>query len=186
MTRKIIAMIGEPATGKSSIVGSFMIAADGRALDTWQPFNDGLVTGHYKPEWNLYVLGRYGEGNPFPGTDRFSMAVQPQAIEFVKKHPNDNILFEGDRLTTQSFLEFLADLPDTDFKILVVTVSEATLEHRHIDRKDSQSDTFKKGRKTKIENLRSNMTLMGYMTEMPNEKGDMDKNVQFLIDSYTV
>ena len=32
---------------------------------------------------NIYILGKYEEGEVFAGTDRMSMAVQPEAIKFL-------------------------------------------------------------------------------------------------------
>ena len=166
--RKIIAMIGEPATGKSTLMKRF-IADTTHQQHVWEEQElTKLVPTLYSPDMNLHILGRYPADEPFGGTDRFSMAVQPQAIKFVQD-TNANILFEGDRLGNQSFLEFLADQPMTDFKLLVITADDAIVDARHIDRKDSQTDVFKKGRKTKIENLRSNMVLMGYVETFKNE-----------------
>jgi chloramphenicol 3-O-phosphotransferase len=163
--RKIIAMIGQPACGKSTIMRAFL-----ERVAPWQEVElTKLVPSLYNKGTDTHVLGRYAKDAPFPGTDRFSMAVQPQAIQFVKDNPTANIVFEGDRLGTQSFLEFCADQPDTEFHLMVVSVSDGTLEVRHVNRGDTQSEIFKKGRETKVSNLRSNMTLMGYITEFRNE-----------------
>ena len=169
--RKIIALGGEPAVGKSTIV-SYFIASDAYGWEKKKEVK--LVDTLYNEKLDTYVLGIYGsEGGDFPGTDRYSMAVQPQAIEFVK-NTKSNIVFEGDRLFNQSFLEFLADLPDTELEIFIIKANKERIEENHKIRKDSQSDTFLKGRHTKIENLRSNFVLMPYMTVYENnEKEDI-------------
>jgi hypothetical protein len=165
MTRKIIAMIGQPACGKSTIMREFIAR-----VSPWKEVESTqLVPSLYSEDYDLHVLGRYDKDELFPGTDRFSMAVQPQAIKFVENHPTSNIVFEGDRLGTASFLEFLSGQPYTDFVILHISVAQYTLDFRHRDRGDTQSETFKKGRETKVENLRANMNLMGYIQDWSNE-----------------
>jgi hypothetical protein len=151
-------MVGEPATGKSTIMKAFIAAVK----TPWTERQDvQLVPTTYNQDLDLHIIGLYAPEEPFPGTDRLSMAVQPQAVKFIEE-TKSNILFEGDRLGTQSFLEFLADQPDTDFKLWFIVADRVIIEHRHVSRGDTQTETFKKGRQTKIENLMSNMVLMGY------------------------
>jgi hypothetical protein len=161
--RTFIAMFGQPACGKSTIMRRFI-----ERIAPWQEVElQKLVPSLYNRHYDLHVLGRYDKDEPFPGTDRYSMAVQPAAIEFVK-NTKSNIVFEGDRLGTQSFLEFLAD-QDAHIYLMHIGVSDATLAARHSGRGDSQSETFKKGRETKVAGIRSNMTLMPYITDFSNE-----------------
>jgi hypothetical protein len=182
--RKIIAIGGEPATGKSTIMKKFIKSTeDRRPGATWFEREDvKLVPTLYMSGSNLHIIGKYPEGEPFGGTDRLSMAVQPQAVKFVKE-TTGNVLFEGDRLFNQSFLELLADDPTLDLKIIFITASPATIHARHEVRNDTQTDTFKRGRETKIENLMSNMVLMPlsetYVNETPE---DQHKIIQYLID----
>lgn len=152
-SRKIIAMIGVPATGKSTIMKAFL-----SQFQDWELKEAPLVP--YLHRANLDVLGRYEPGEKFPGTDRFSMAVQPKAIEFVN-NTHTNILFEGDRLGTASFLEHCAD--HGELEILIITTNPGIIEARHHSRNDTQSEQFKQGRETKIDNIRSNFMLMDYV-----------------------
>ena len=174
--RKIIAMGGEPATGKSTIMKKFISTLEPMAsIETVK-----LVPSLYDLKNDLVILGKYEDGQMFGGTDRYSMAVQPAAVRFVEGSES-NILFEGDRLFNQSFLEFLADLPDTELTILYIEADSAIVEHRHVDRGDTQSETFIKGRKTKYENLRSNFVLMPYTKVMKNNtQEDLENVVSFL------
>ncbi len=174
--RKIIAIGGEPATGKSTIVKKFL-----GDVSAWREAEMvKLVPCLYDVSRDLAVLGKYEEGQMFGGTDRYSMAVQPAATKFVKEFTGD-LLFEGDRLFNQSFLEILADLPDTELVILYIEADPKLIEHRHKDRGDTQSEIFIKGRKTKYENLRSNFVLMPYTKVMKNNtEEDLEKVVSFL------
>jgi len=164
--KKMIAIGGLPATGKTSIMKRFL--AD-RELEVKEPRK--LVKTMYDPKYQLYILGDYSDLNEqFAGTDKLSMAVQPEAIMFLKECPG-NILFEGDRLFTASFLEKAAELVDEgklDLKILLIHTDPMILERRHIDRKDTQSEKFIKGRDTKYSNISSSFVLMDYITEMTN------------------
>lgn len=170
-SRKIIAIIGLPATGKSTITKAFL-----SQFQDWEIKEAPLVP--YLQRQNLIVLGRYDEGEKFPGCDRMSMAVQPKAIDFV----NDtyaNILFEGDRLGTASFLEHCAD--HGELEILIITSNPTIIEARHLGRKDTQSEQFKHGRETKIDNIRSNFVLMDYVkTFEHNTPQDTAKIVAYL------
>jgi hypothetical protein len=95
------------------------------------------------------------------------MAVQPIAQEFVLQSTS-NILFEGDRIFNQSFLEFCSGLPNTDLRVVFLKVPKEILEDRYKERGSDQSETFLKGRETKYSNLLANFELMPYITEFVN------------------
>ena len=99
---KVVAIFGEPGSGKSTLMRRVLCEL-GFAKDTLK--EDFKLVPYHKHE-NKYVLGKYEEGEVFAGTDRMSMAVQPEAIKFLDTLPNDSVVFfEGDRLCTASFLE---------------------------------------------------------------------------------
>jgi len=147
---KVVALIGEPATGKSTILREVL-----RRLSPGSYFKEGLVfgTAHFKEK--VFVLGTYDEGI-FSGTDRFSMAVQPKAKQFLidkKLLMNDwTVLFEGDRIGNAKFFSFCEE--ESEFKLFITQVSECEKHRRHKERNDTQSEKFLRGRKTKIENLK--------------------------------
>jgi broad-specificity NMP kinase len=170
--RKIIAIGGEPGTGKTTLVRKFMEQLSWEAVEPVK-----LVSAMYCKDKDLYVLGKYEEGETFAGTDRLSMAVQPAVKEFVES-TTSNILFEGDRVFNQSFLEFLAEQPNTELDIVFLVAESETLKARYADRGSDQSETFLKGRKTKYENLLTNFTLMPYTMKFSNEN-EQDQNVVF-------
>jgi len=174
---RVIAMGGEPATGKTTLMFKLISMAD-----DWQTVKpEKLLDAMYSKKLNLYILGKYvNDGNVFQGTDRLSMAVQPDATAFFSNLAYEsnadghsvNVIFEGDRLFNGKMLDRLSELFPNDFKILILTVKDSTLDQRHIDRKDDQDDKFKNSRKTKISNIMGSLTLMDYIETMVNENFD--------------
>lgn len=181
--RKIVAMIGVPGTGKSTLTKAWMK----QFSPVWKREEPAkLVVAEHSVEKNTYVLGKYDEGETFPGTDRLSMAVQPAAIEWIKSDTGANIFFEGDRLGTQSFCEFLADLPDTEFSILHLEADERTLDVRYKQRGSDQSEQFLRGRQTKIEGIGRNFVLMDYITRFQHETpADTLKAIDWLNERFS-
>lgn len=169
--RKMIAVGGSPGTGKTTLFRKFM---EGYTWEKVEPKK--MLPALYCQELDLYILGKYEDGETFAGTDRLSMAVQPIAQEFVKE-TSSNILFEGDRIFNQSFLEFAMGLPNTDLQVVFLKVPKGTLVQRYIDRGSDQSETFLKGRETKYNNLLSNFDLMPYITEFVNTNLEEQKKV---------
>lgn len=160
--RKIVAVGGSPGTGKTTLFRKFM------ETKTWEKVEPKkMLPCLYCKDMDLYVLGKYEEGETFAGTDRLSMAVQPIAQEFVAE-TTSNILFEGDRIFNQSFLEFAMELPNTELHVVFLSVPKSILEQRYKDRGSDQSEQFLKGRETKYNNLLSNFALMPYITEFVN------------------
>jgi GTPase SAR1 family protein len=164
--RKLIAIGGLPAAGKTTIMKKFL---EGKYLEKKEP--EKLVTAMYDGQYDLYIVGDYSDPEEkFPGLDRLSMAVQPEAIKFLKK-TKSNILFEGDRLFTASFLEEAANLVDAgelELKIVIINADPLLVEQRHKDRADTQTEKFLKGRATKYENIQSSFLLMSYIEVMNN------------------
>jgi hypothetical protein len=131
----------------------------------------------YSEKLNLYILGKYAnDGNVFQGTDRLSMAVQPDAEKFFMEldyeNADVNVIFEGDRLFNAKLLDKLAIVFSDSFKVLILTASHNAKEQRHVDRKDDQDDKFKTSRATKISNIMGSLTLMDYIETMVNENLD--------------
>lgn len=174
---KVIAMGGEPATGKTTLMFRLISMADDWV--TCKP--EKLLDAMYSKKLNLYILGKYvNDGNVFQGTDRLSMAVQPDAEKFFsnlayESNADDhsvNIIFEGDRLFNGKLLDKLSNWFPESFKVLILTASHDIKEQRHVDRKDDQDDKFKNSRATKISNIMGSLMLMDYIDTMVNENLD--------------
>ena len=177
-TRKIIAVGGQPGTGKTTLFRQYM---EGKDWIVGEPAK--LVSASYNGDRDLYILGKYDEGETFAGTDRLSMAVQPPLQEWVASH-NCNILFEGDRVFNQSFLEFCMGLPNTDLQVVYLKAPKTLLEQRYKDRGSDQSEQFLRGRETKYSNLLSNFELMPYITEFSNTNLEEQEKVLTFLDEH--
>lgn len=174
--RKIIAVGGRPGTGKTTLFRKYM---EGKNFQPVEPAK--LVSANYETSRDLYILGKYEEGELFAGTDRLSMAVQPALQEWIASH-NCNVLFEGDRVFNQSFLEFAMALPDTELHVVYLKAPEDTLKERYADRGSDQSEQFLRGRETKYNNLLSNFELMSYTTEFNNTNLDEQAKILAFLD----
>ena len=171
---KVIAMGGEPATGKTTLMFKLISLAD-----DWKIVKpEKLLDAMFSEKLGLYILGKYeNDGNVFQGTDRLSMAVQPDAVKFIHKlnqdiaagrHKSAGVIFEGDRLFNQKFIDEILNTTD-NFKVLILEASHGVKEQRHVDRGDDQSDKFKTSKETKISNIRSSLFLLDYIEVMRNE-----------------
>jgi broad-specificity NMP kinase len=176
--KKIIAVGGQPGTGKTTLFRKF--------IDNYDWFKcepKKLLNAMYCEEIDTYILGKYEDGETFAGTDRLSMAVQPAAQEFVTE-TKSNVLFEGDRIFNQSFLEFCMALPNRDLQVVYLKVPDAMLKERYAERGSDQSEVFLKGRATKYSNLLSNFELMSYITEFANTNLEEQAKVLAFLDKH--
>ena len=165
---KIIVIGGEPCTGKTTLVKKII-------KDFGVEFTpirvEGLLDCLYNEEKSIFVLGKYEESdNVFQGTDRLSMAVQPSAVKFFDTlKEGSTVIFEGDRLFNNKFLNYLQEKFEDNLRIIVLRVSEQTLDSRHLSRNDNQTDKFKASRKTKVNNILTNLDLRENIVLMNNE-----------------
>tara|TARA_R110000787_G_scaffold117540_2_gene228214 strand:- start:821 stop:1339 length:519 start_codon:yes stop_codon:yes gene_type:complete len=171
---KCVAIGGIPAVGKSTIVEQFF-----RNYSYWNEFKYKKLRGHYNKELNLFILGVYGESK-FGGTDKLSMAVQPDFESYVvANHDKANILFEGDRLFSLNNIYLLNDY----YELKVAIISSNLTEQRHVTRRDNQSSKFIKGRVTKLSNITK--AYKEYITYENNEPEDIDRIFKHICSSLT-
>ena len=174
---KVIAIGGEPGAGKSTLMRRLI--EDIKAVPKYNEYK--LVP--YLQYFEIFILGKYEEGEVFSGTDRMSMAVQPEAIKFLTYLPeNAIVLFEGDRLFTASFLEHCVEKYDT--KIVYLKTTKDIRSDRYKERGSEQNETWLQGRETKIANILTNMTLMFNIETFENNNLDQQHAVYERILSY--
>ena len=178
--RKLIAVGGQPGTGKTTLFRKFM---EGKKWIECEPAK--LISAMYNEEMDLYILGKYQEGETFAGTDRLSMAVQPEVQKWIQGI-NSNVLFEGDRIFNQSFLEFAMGLDQTDLQVVYLKAPKDILEQRYKDRGSDQSEQFLRGRETKYSNLLSNFELMPYITEFNNTNLEEQGKILAFLEKHLV
>lgn len=156
---EIIAIGGVPASGKSTLMKK--VIKEYKPLKT---FKYGLIRGLYDKEQNLYFIGIYDD-SVFCGTDKLSMAVQPHFFKLIDKLPQARFVFEGDRLFNQSLFD------KYDCEIVVLNANEETIDQRHKQRSDNQTDRFKKAKQTKINNIlnKNEVTVLDNNTEQDAE-----------------
>lgn len=168
---KIIAIGGEPGCGKTTLMKRIIEHYD------LKPKFDEFKLVPYHQNGNIYVLGKYEEAQVFAGTDRMSMAVQPEAIKFLATLPEESVvLYEGDRLFTASFLEDCVEKYDT--RIVYLSTEREIRNERYKERGSEQNETWLAGRETKIANILSNFVLLFYIEKFPNNNKE-DQNAVF-------
>jgi 2-phosphoglycerate kinase len=153
---KIIGIGGMPGTGKTTLVKKYMEKADDWKVVKPVPLLDSL----YSKSLDCYVLGKYDPWYPSEGyamgTDRLSMAVQPQAEKFISE-TESSVVFEGDRLFNGKFLDYIIE-EDKECFFLILEAESDTLQERYESRGSNQDDKFLNGRRTKYENIWSALT----------------------------
>ncbi len=158
---KVIAIGGEPATGKTTLVRKFL----GSLTEDFSKVEKFGVL-RYHQVGKIVVLGDYSGDGLFSGTDRLSMSVQPDASKFVMEAKDLVIVFEGDRLFNSKFLELCQDV--SNLSVMILRAPAATINFRHHDRKDTQNEQFIRSRQTKVDNICTNFSLMDAITEYQN------------------
>lgn len=175
----VIAIGGEPAVGKTTLMFKIINMAD-----DWEVCKpEKLLDAIHSKKLNTYILGKYERGSTFQGTDRLSMAVQPDAEKFISTTKDANILFEGDRLFNSKFLEHISSHAN-NLQILVLEAQNDIIKQRHIDRNDTQDDKFINSRRTKISNISSSLVLMDYINVMQNNNPVDQQNIIDYIAEY--
>lgn len=164
--KNIIALGGEPATGKTTLMWRIIDSAT-----DWQKIEPKKTLSAIRSEsLNLTILGKYDRSEQFAGTDRLSMSVQPAATEFIKE-TTGNILFEGDRLFNRKFIDAIISC-NCSFSLIYIEASRDELHNRHVDRKDTQTETFLKSRQTKYSNIVRSLDLMDIIHTFKNDNMD--------------
>lgn len=156
---KIVVIMGPPGCGKTTLMKNFIAASGPYEAD------DSVKLVPFLKRGNRYILGKYDGDGYAQGTDRMSMACQPEVIAWLDSLPVDSVVFlEGDRLSNQSFLEHCAERYDLQVYFLTTTAEERNA--RYKSRGSEQSEQFIRGRETKYSNLLTNFVLMDCIEEV--------------------
>ncbi len=167
----IIALIGSPAVGKSSIIKALFgkeyvdkpqNLIEPKPLFKCTEYNDYLFTGN-----RVLLLGQYDEGT-FSGTDSWSYSVLAKGSfeSFIEEQSKnyDKIIFEGDRLTSK--VEWLTENYDT--KVFMLTITPEEEQKRQDARGNLQNKSWIAGRHSQMVNLQNNFFMREHITVMPN------------------
>lgn len=170
---KLIQVLGEPASGKTTVMHAFIKALgerDGELRHNIGTNGQTLnyVRGGQYGAAQVIVMGIY-DGSITDGTDRFGLNTQPAMLRFLEllaqdsKYDGWTVVLEGDRFANISFIEASRLICPTTHLVLVVEPS--VLEHRHTVRGDKQNPVWLRGRATK------NRKLIEYAmpTALPNQ-----------------
>lgn len=181
---KLIGIIGIPGTGKTTLMKEWMASKEwvaGRPVE--------LLDSHLSG--NIRVLGKYEDGETFAGTDRLSMAVQPKVIEYLKDNKTENVIFEGDRLSSVKLFQ-AAQSEGYDVSIICLSTSDDEVQRRYDERGSDQSEKFIQGRQTKVDNIRSTFgpTILtgeeGCIIEETHQTPEDTKRICELIDKLLI
>jgi GTPase SAR1 family protein len=142
--KTVIGIIGAPGTGKTTLMKQWMERWD------WEYHRTGQLD-HYV-SGDLVVLGVYPEGETFGGTDKLSMSIAPQVVEFLDNNEDKVILFEGDRLNSKKFFQEVLD-KGWNLRIVALDVDKEERERRYEERGSEQDPTWLQGRISKVENV---------------------------------
>ena len=151
---KIVGLIGEPASGKSTVFRNF-IAGLGKGT----VHKEGLVVYTLHPEDKIIVAGIYDEA-VFSGTDRLSKGCGPKYREWLTAKVADDaysnwvFYWEGERFSNSKFFDFFRDGCE-DVTIYYLQADEETLNERNANR-SNQNPSWRKGMATRMRNLREN------------------------------
>ena len=153
---RVLAIAGVPGVGKST----FMLKLIQELGGIKARHRSGLCD--YATLSGAVVLGKYGAGEVFGGTDKLSMSVEADAEDLISKlsqKPEDiTVLLEGDRLCTPVFLRYCQTRGDLRLIILKVAdnLLQARREGRSLTVGKEQNETWLKGRESKVYRLETN------------------------------
>ena len=163
MAAKVFFIAGVPACGKTTLFKQIRSTL----FEQGREFKEGKVSGIESADGRYKMLGVF-DGSLFEGTDKLSMTVINDAIAYIKRLKEDNerivIFIEGDRLFNHRFIS------ETNAILLLLDANEVILKQRHIQRGDTQNDTFLKSRRTKVENYIKKHNVMRIWNNTPEDQ----------------
>lgn len=154
MAMMVCSIIGQPGTGKSTLAWNLI-----RAMNCqFHTHRKGLCDYLLSEDGKVALLGKYEEGQLFCGTDKLSTNVERDARDLLEeiKFTGTAVFFEGDRLSTNTFLNFCSSV--SELRLIAIEVSPHLLQGRRAERSANagkeQDATWLKGRASKVHRLK--------------------------------
>lgn len=173
MKTKVIFIAGVPASGKTTLFKRIRETL----FTNCSEFKHGKARGIQSEHGYYKMLGVF-DGSTFEGTDRLSMTVIGDAIDYIKsleQLPTRSVVFvEGDRLFNFRFLQ------ETRASLILLDAAPEVLAQRHKERGDNQTETFLQSRRTKVENFATKYRIGRAYNNTPE---DAKKIYQFIINA---
>lgn len=169
--RHFLYVIGEPGTGKSTLVAELAKGAEAVPVNG-DSFNR---TMHVGTDPLVVEIGERRER--FPGTDALAMNVQPKVEHWIGVTEHEHFLAEGDRLANARFFDYLVA---AEIRLLVARlyVGERTQLARLTARGQRQDGSWLRGRRTKVERLAA--TFPERTIHVRHEDGDTEQALELL------
>lgn len=147
LAHEVIFIVGLPVSGKTYLTNQVRAY-----LGCHENKQFKLLKYEQYLNYNYIIIGSF-TGEMFEGTDKLSMAVQPDMIEFIKSLDKPmKIIIEGDRLFTESFIKFLEN-EKIHYQIIILKATPSETIQRYRKRGRMQTEKFLKGRATKLQNI---------------------------------
>jgi len=170
----IIAIIGAPAVGKSSLLK--LVTRELGTPELIEPQKLFRCTKYN----DILCLGQYNSAE-FSGTDSWSYSVLGKGVfeSFIAEQVKNyrHIIFEGDRLTSK--VEWLTENYDT--KVFILTTSLKEEQARQDARGNLQNKTWIGGRKTQMTNLQNNFYLREHLLIRNNDTLESSEEIKIEI-----
>ena len=167
----IIAIIGAPAVGKSSLLK--LVTRELGTPELIEPQKLFRCTKYN----DILCLGQYNSAE-FSGTDSWSYSVLGKGVfeSFIAEQVKNyrHIIFEGDRLTSK--VEWLTENYDT--KVFILTTSLKEEQARQDARGNLQNKTWIGGRKTQAINFQNNFYMREYLSVRNNDTLESSEEIK--------
>lgn len=180
---RVIAIGGYPGVGKSHLMRMLIkeLCKDGVVEDN----RHGMDMSHFmvgKSMIPVTILGPYKNDEKFPGTDRFSMAIQPKFETYLKESIDKDftIIFEGDRLFNGKTIKFLSE-NKISYKVCMV-VAHSNLINQRNEARSHQNPSWRQGRQTKVDNIWKQIPESKRILLFNNDEHQSNNSVEILRD----
>lgn len=142
-----------------TIIGGLPVSGKTTIMNRIRKKLVGCTQGRYGTlryeEYDKHIIFGIYAGKMFDGTDKLSMAVMKDSLEFLS-HNTKKVLIEGDRLFTAKFIQGAITLGYTVDIYICIVDQLPEIVKRYQKRGKMQNPKFLKGRHTKIVNIMMN------------------------------